>query len=195
MTARRLRGLRRSWPAGWRAKASESPKRQCAALIFDALPEVNWAGFYFLKGDELIVRPLSGQTGRRAHCLRSRPCAHGGGATRTLVVPDVHQSPAISLRCGVALRRSWCADRGGTLLGRNSISTARAAPASMSRRPRPRVAPGIDRAEHRESSGRASANDCGALSPEGSRRQTAAFTIWGLFPGLSAPLERRAAIQ
>ncbi|HXN79356.1 MAG TPA: hypothetical protein VN869_00525, partial [Steroidobacteraceae bacterium] len=26
-----------------------------AALIFDALPEVNWAGFYFLKGGELIV--------------------------------------------------------------------------------------------------------------------------------------------
>jgi len=38
-----------------------------AALIFDALPEVNWAGFYFLKGGELIVGPF--RASRRACAL------------------------------------------------------------------------------------------------------------------------------
>jgi len=32
-----------------------------AALIFDALPEVNWAGFYFLAGGELILGPFQGK--------------------------------------------------------------------------------------------------------------------------------------
>src|SRR5699024_4815062 len=32
-----------------------------SALIYHALPEVNWVGFYFLEGDELIVGPFQGQ--------------------------------------------------------------------------------------------------------------------------------------
>ena len=30
------------------------------ALIFDALPDLNWAGFYFLKEGELVVGPFQG---------------------------------------------------------------------------------------------------------------------------------------
>ena len=32
-----------------------------AALIFDVQPEVNWAGFYFLAGGELILGPFQGK--------------------------------------------------------------------------------------------------------------------------------------
>lgn len=32
-----------------------------SALIYHALPEVNWVGFYFLEGDELMVGPFQGQ--------------------------------------------------------------------------------------------------------------------------------------
>lgn len=32
-----------------------------SALIYHALPDVNWVGFYFLEGDELIVGPFQGQ--------------------------------------------------------------------------------------------------------------------------------------
>jgi GAF domain-containing protein len=32
-----------------------------SALIFQALPELNWVGFYFAKGDELVVGPFQGK--------------------------------------------------------------------------------------------------------------------------------------
>ena len=32
-----------------------------AAVIFGALPQVNWAGFYFLKAGELVVGPFQGR--------------------------------------------------------------------------------------------------------------------------------------
>src|SRR5882672_8528924 len=37
-----------------------------AALIFHALPDLNWAGFYFLKDDELVLGPFQG----RPACVR-----------------------------------------------------------------------------------------------------------------------------
>ena len=32
-----------------------------ASLLYHALPDVNWAGFYFLKGDELVLGPFNGK--------------------------------------------------------------------------------------------------------------------------------------
>src|SRR5882672_4191339 len=32
-----------------------------ASVIFHALPDLNWAGFYFLKNDELVLGPFQGQ--------------------------------------------------------------------------------------------------------------------------------------
>ncbi|MGH8041355.1 MAG: GAF domain-containing protein, partial [Rudaea sp.] len=32
-----------------------------AALIYHALPDINWAGFYFYDGAELVVGPFQGQ--------------------------------------------------------------------------------------------------------------------------------------
>ena len=32
-----------------------------AALIFDAVPKLNWVGFYFLKDDALVVGPFQGK--------------------------------------------------------------------------------------------------------------------------------------
>lgn len=33
----------------------------CAALIFHALPDINWAGFYLQKDGELVLGPFQGQ--------------------------------------------------------------------------------------------------------------------------------------
>src|SRR4026208_369911 len=33
----------------------------CAALIFTSIPRLNWAGFYLLKGGELVLGPFQGQ--------------------------------------------------------------------------------------------------------------------------------------
>src|ERR1700716_2120516 len=71
-----------------------------AALIFDALPEVNWAGFYFLKGGELIVGPFQGKPA----CVR---IALGRGVCGTAAA-----------RCGVALGDRGAADRRRHAAGR-----------------------------------------------------------------------------
>jgi L-methionine (R)-S-oxide reductase len=38
----------------------------CAALIFNSVPRLNWAGFYLLKGGELVLGPFQG----RPACVR-----------------------------------------------------------------------------------------------------------------------------
>ena len=37
-----------------------------SALVFESLPELNWAGFYFLRGGGLVVGPFQG----RVACVR-----------------------------------------------------------------------------------------------------------------------------
>src|ERR1700732_229488 len=64
-----------------------------AALIFDALPEVNWAGFYFLKGGELVVGPFQGKPACVRIALGSGVCGTAAARRRTLLVPDVHEFP------------------------------------------------------------------------------------------------------
>lgn len=64
-----------------------------AALLYDALDDVNWAGFYLLRGDVLILGPFCG----RPACTRILPgkgvCGTALFKDQTLVVPDVHEFP------------------------------------------------------------------------------------------------------
>lgn len=64
-----------------------------AALLFGSLPRLNWAGFYFLRGGELVVGPFQG----RAACVRialgSGVCGTAAGRRETLIVADVHAFP------------------------------------------------------------------------------------------------------
>jgi len=61
-----------------------------SALIYEVLPEVNWAGFYFLEGDELIVGPFQG----RPACVRigmgQGVCGTAAATRTTQRVEDVH---------------------------------------------------------------------------------------------------------
>jgi len=75
----------------------------CAALIFHALPDVNWAGFYLLKGGELVLGPFQGQPA----CVR---IAFGRGVVgtaaekrTTIRVPDVNKFPG-HIACDSASR-------------------------------------------------------------------------------------------
>ena len=68
-----------------------------AALLFGALPEVNWAGFYFLRDGALRRRPVPGQARVRAHRAGtgrvrhgSRRAAHARRGRRT-PVPRTHR--------------------------------------------------------------------------------------------------------
>jgi L-methionine (R)-S-oxide reductase len=64
-----------------------------AALLFWSLPAVNWAGFYLLKEQELVLGPFQGKIA----CIRIKPghgvCGSAAKQRQTLVVPNVHEFP------------------------------------------------------------------------------------------------------
>ena len=64
-----------------------------AALIFEALPEVSWAGFYFLRGGELIVGPFQGKPACVRIALDHGVCGTAAVRRRTIIVPDVNAFP------------------------------------------------------------------------------------------------------
>ena len=64
-----------------------------AALIYHGLPDLNWAGFYFAQGDELVLGPFQGQPA----CVRipwgNGVCGTAAARAATMLVPDVHEFP------------------------------------------------------------------------------------------------------
>lgn len=65
----------------------------CAALLFETLPDLNWAGFYRAIGSDLVLGPFQG----RPACVRIGPgrgvCGAAAAKRATIVVPDVHRFP------------------------------------------------------------------------------------------------------
>ncbi|HET7923016.1 MAG TPA: GAF domain-containing protein [Gammaproteobacteria bacterium] len=64
-----------------------------AALLYHALPDVNWLGFYFLKGDTLVVGPFQGKPACVRIALGRGVCGSAAQRRETLVVPDVNRFP------------------------------------------------------------------------------------------------------
>jgi L-methionine (R)-S-oxide reductase len=64
-----------------------------AALLFARLPDVNWAGFYFLRGTQLVLGPFQGRPACVRIDLGRGVCGTAAARRETLVVPDVHQFP------------------------------------------------------------------------------------------------------
>jgi GAF domain-containing protein len=62
-----------------------------AALLYHSLPELNWVGFYLLKGDELVVGPFQGKPACVRIALGKGVCGTAALQRQTLIVPDVHQ--------------------------------------------------------------------------------------------------------
>lgn len=64
-----------------------------SALLYDALPDLNWAGFYLLRGGRLVLGPFQGKTA----CIHIAPgrgvCGTAVAQDRTQRVPDVHRFP------------------------------------------------------------------------------------------------------
>jgi GAF domain-containing protein len=61
-----------------------------AALLYRSLPDVNWVGFYFMEGGELIVGPFQGKPACVRIPLGRGVCGTAAARRTTLVVPDVH---------------------------------------------------------------------------------------------------------
>lgn len=64
-----------------------------AALVFHALPELNWAGFYFHDGHELVVGPFQGKPACVRIAIGKGVCGTAAETRETQVVPDVHAFP------------------------------------------------------------------------------------------------------
>lgn len=62
-----------------------------AALLYHALPEINWAGFYLLKGDGLVVGPFQGKPACVRIALGSGVCGTAALGRTTVVVRNVHE--------------------------------------------------------------------------------------------------------
>ena len=74
-----------------------------AALIFNALPRINWAGYYFLQGDELVLGPFQGKPACVRIPVGRGVCGAAVAEARSQLVPDVHAFPG-HIACDVASR-------------------------------------------------------------------------------------------
>ena len=61
-----------------------------AALLYRGLPEINWAGFYFLEGEMLRLGPFQGKPACTEIPVGRGVCGTAVREGRTLIVPDVH---------------------------------------------------------------------------------------------------------
>lgn len=71
------------------------------ALLFDALPEVSWVGFYFVRGGELVVGPFQGKPACVRIALGRGVCGTAAAKRETVIVPDVNAFPG-HIACDVA---------------------------------------------------------------------------------------------
>jgi GAF domain-containing protein len=64
-----------------------------AALLYHGLPDLNWAGFYFTRGGELVLGPFQGQPACVRIAWGSGVCGTAAARGETVLVPDVHEFP------------------------------------------------------------------------------------------------------
>jgi GAF domain-containing protein len=64
-----------------------------AALLFEYLPDLNWAGFYRLIGDELVLGPFQGKTACIRIAIGKGVCGTAAATRETQLVADVHAFP------------------------------------------------------------------------------------------------------
>jgi len=74
-----------------------------AALLYHTLPDVNWVGFYFLKGAELVLGPFQGKPACVRIAVGSGVCGTAAQRRKSVVVPDVNAFPG-HIACDSASR-------------------------------------------------------------------------------------------
>src|SRR5258706_13786450 len=74
-----------------------------AALVYHSLPDLNWAGCYFLRGQELVVGPFQGKPACVRIAMGRGVCGTAAKTRQTQLVPDVHAF-ADHIACDAASR-------------------------------------------------------------------------------------------
>lgn len=89
-----------------------------AALVFHALPALNWAGFYFWDGTELVVGPFQGLPACVRIAMGKGVCGTAASTRRTQRVADVDAFPG-HIPCDSASRSELVVPlyRGDQLVG------------------------------------------------------------------------------
>lgn len=64
-----------------------------AALLWEALDDINWAGFYLLKEDTLHLGPFQGKSACTLIPVGRGVCGTAAATRQIQLVPDVHQFP------------------------------------------------------------------------------------------------------
>ena len=89
-----------------------------ASLLYHSLPDLNWAGFYLLKDEELVLGPFQGKPA----CVRIRVgkgvCGVAAAQRETIIVANVHDFPG-HIACDSASNSEIVVpfQKGGSLLG------------------------------------------------------------------------------
>jgi L-methionine (R)-S-oxide reductase len=88
------------------------------ALIYHALPDLNWVGFYFLRRTELVLGPFQGKVACVRIELGRGVCGTAAQRCETLIVPDVYAFPG-HIACDAASRSEIVVPlmRSGRVLG------------------------------------------------------------------------------
>jgi L-methionine (R)-S-oxide reductase len=73
------------------------------ALLYQSLPRLNWAGFYFVRGGELVLGPFQGKVACVRIALGRGVCGTAAARRETIVVPDVNEFPG-HIACDTASR-------------------------------------------------------------------------------------------
>ncbi|MBF9195711.1 GAF domain-containing protein [Microvirga terrestris] len=74
-----------------------------SALIYQFLPDLNWAGFYFMREGELVLGPFQGKTACVRIAVGRGVCGTAVERKESIVVPDVHAFPG-HIACDSASR-------------------------------------------------------------------------------------------
>jgi GAF domain-containing protein len=72
-----------------------------SSFVYRSVRDLNWAGFYFLKDDELVLGPFQGKPA----CVRIKigqgVCGASAAKRETVIVPDVNAFPG-HISCDIA---------------------------------------------------------------------------------------------
>jgi GAF domain-containing protein len=64
-----------------------------SSLLYHSLPDLNWAGFYLLKGGELVLGPFQGKPACVRIAMGKGVCGTAAKQRETILVDNVHEFP------------------------------------------------------------------------------------------------------
>lgn len=64
-----------------------------ASILYNSLPDLNWAGFYLFDGTELVLGPFHGNPACIRISMGKGVCGWAAAERRTVIVPDVAEFP------------------------------------------------------------------------------------------------------